>query len=308
MNSMEKADIIVIGAGIAGLTAGLYASRAGMNVIILDKFGAGGQLLQIAEIENYPGIFPSISGFELSQTLYNQAIEAGTKFVQSAVMSVDKKDSTFYVKTQENSYESLTLIVATGAEHRKINLPGEEKFTGKGVSYCAVCDGNFFKGKTVAVVGGGDSACTEALYLADIAEHVHLIHRRDTFRATKTLADKTASNNNITLHLQTVVEEIEGTSFVESLKLKNTATGTSTRLNVSGVFICAGMIPQADLLSMIPKDKNGYIIASEKMSTTTPGLFVAGDVRTKPLRQLITAANDGAIAAESAAEFIRNNK
>lgn len=308
MNSMEKADIIVIGAGIAGLTAGLYASRAGMNVIILDKFGAGGQLLQIAEIENYPGIFPSISGFELSQTLYNQAKEAGAKFVQSAVISVDKKDSTFYVKTQENSYESLTLIIATGAEHRKINLPGEEKFTGKGVSYCAVCDGNFFKGKTVAVVGGGDSACTEALYLADIAEHVHLIHRRDTFRATKTLADKTASNNKITLHLQTVVEEIEGTSFVESLKLKNTATGTSTRLNVSGVFICAGMIPQADLLSMIPKDKNGYIIASEKMSTTTPGLFVAGDVRTKPLRQLITAANDGAIAAESAAEFIRNNK
>ncbi|MCI6546165.1 MAG: thioredoxin-disulfide reductase [Spirochaetia bacterium] len=301
---MRKSDVLIIGAGAAGLSAGLYAARLGMNVIIIDEIGGGGQILQIDNLENYPGVFPAIKGGDYIETLLNQTRHFGVEIIQATVSSIDKKNNMFFVKAGNNEFLASSLIVATGAEHSKLGIPGEKELSGAGVSYCAICDGPFFKNKKVAVIGGGDSACTEALYLAGIASHVDIIHRRNDFRATKAIAERVFNNDKINVHFNSVAKKISGSSFVENLEIENSATGEISILPESAVFILIGMAPRTALLETLPKDKAGYFITDEKMATVVPGLFIAGDVRSKPLRQIVTAASDGAIAGHSAAEYV----
>lgn len=302
---MEQTDVLIIGAGVAGLSAGLYAARSGMQVTILDEAGAGGQVLQIDDLENYPGVFPAVNGYAFVQTMVTQAESFGVKIVQTSVKSIDKKGELFSVGTGNGDFTAPALIFATGADHSKINVPGEEELAGRGVSYCAVCDGPFFKNKNVVVVGGGDSACTEALYLANIAAHVDLIHRRNELRTQKTNADRIFANEKITVHFDTTVKQINGKMKVESVTLTNVKTGEELDLPTNAVFVFVGMVPRTTLLENLPKDKSGYIVTNEKMETAIPGLFVAGDVRSKPLRQIVTACSDGAIAGFTAAEFVK---
>lgn len=302
---MENKDVVIIGAGVAGLTAALYAARSGMKVSVLDELGGGGQVLQIDNLENYPGVFPAVNGTDLIETMMNQAESFGAEILQAEVFSIDKKGNDFYVKSSEGEFVSPSLIIATGADHSKLNVPGEEQFAGAGVSYCAVCDGPFFKDKTVVVVGGGDSACTEALYLANIASKVHLIHRRDQFRTAQVVADRIAKNEKITVHFDSVVKEIRGENKVQSVLLKNVKTEELSELETDAVFIFVGMVPRTSLVEMIKKDNGGYYITDEKMATAVPGLYIAGDVRSKPLRQIVTAASDGAIAGFEAAEYVK---
>lgn len=305
---MEKLDIVIIGAGAAGLSGGMYAARSGMKTVILDDIGGGGQALEIDNLENYPGFFPAANGSELIEKMSEQAKSFGAKIVQSSVKSIDKKGKSFYIKTDSDEYESSALIYATGAEHSKLGVQGEEKLSGRGVSYCAVCDGPFFRNKEVTVIGGGDSACSEALYLANIASHVNIIHRRAEFRAAKTLSDRIFENPKITVYLESVAKEILGENKVSGILLENVNTKEKRELKTDAVFICVGMNPRTALLETLQKDSGGYLITDEKMATAVPGLYAAGDVRSKPLRQIITAANDGAIAAVSAAEFVKENQ
>lgn len=333
----EKTDILIIGAGIAGLSAGIYASRSGMKTIILDDSGGGGQTLEIASLENYPGIFPAVHGYELAEKLVAQAKSFGAEIRQTSAVSIElvssknmneseaeksaflcsrsdfNPDFRFIVKTRSSKdsfIEAKALIYATGAEHAKLNVQGEKEFEGKGVSYCAVCDGPFFRGKNVVVVGGGDSACSEALYLSGIAAHIDLVHRRNEFRAAKTLSERIFSSENISVHFETKIKEIKGNTNVQSVELENVKSGGTENIPADAVFVCVGMNPKNQILEnlteKLEKDKNGYFTTDEKMATKIPGLFIAGDVRSKPLRQIVTAANDGAIAAFSAAEFVKS--
>lgn len=333
----EKTDILIIGAGIAGLSAGIYASRSGMKTIILDDSGGGGQALEIASLENYPGIFPAVHGYELAEKLVAQAKSFGAEIRQTSAVSIEfvssknvneneaensaflcsgpdfRSDFRFIVKTRSSKdsfIEAKTLIYATGAEHAKLNVQGEKEFEGKGVSYCAVCDGPFFRGKNVVVVGGGDSACSEALYLSGIAAHIELVHRRNEFRAAKTLSERILSSENISVHFETKIKEIKGNTNVQSVEIENVQSGGTENIPADAVFVCVGMNPKNQILEnlaeKLEKDKNGYFTTDEKMATKIPGLFIAGDVRSKPLRQIVTAANDGAIAAFSAAEFVKS--
>lgn len=305
---MKNSDVLIIGAGVAGLSAGLYAARSGMNVIIIDEIGGGGQILQIDNLENYPGVFPAINGSDYIETLLNQARHFGAEIIQATVNSIDKKNNKFSVKTGNDEFLASALIVATGAEHSKLGIPGEKELAGAGVSYCAVCDGSFFKNKRVAVIGGGDSACSEALYLAGIASHIDIIHRRNELRATKTIAERVLNNEKIEVHFNSIAKRINGSRFVKNLEVENTVTGEFSTLPESAVFVLIGMEPRTALLETLPKDKAGYFTTDEKMATVVPGLFIAGDVRSKPLRQIITAASDGAIAGHSAAEYVKTFK
>lgn len=302
---MIETDLIVIGAGPAGLSASLYASRSGASTILIDQMGAGGQVTQIDRLENYPGVFPSVSGSDFIKTMLEQSKSFGVQTIFASVNSIDKKENNFLIKTGSEEYLSKSLIYATGAEHTKLGIPGEDTFFGRGVSYCAVCDGPFFKGREVAVIGGGDSALCEAFYLSNIASKVHLIHRRNQFRAAQSIINKINSSKNIEVHYSNIVKEIKGMQTVDSLLLENVETKEILSLKVDAIFIFTGMKPRTQLLEILPKDKNGYIITDEKMQTLIPGLFVAGDVRSKPLRQIVTATSDGAIAGFMAAEYIK---
>lgn len=304
---IEKVDIAIIGAGAAGLSAGLYASRSGMKTVILDDIGGGGQALEIDNLENYPGFFPAANGSELIEKMTKQATHFGAQIVQANVESIDKKGKLFTIKTDSDEYEAAALIYATGAEHSKLGVPGEQELSGSGVSYCAVCDGPFFRNKEVTVIGGGDSACSEALYLANIASHVNIVHRRNEFRAAKTLSDRILQNPKITVYFDSVAKEIIGENKVSAVLLENIKTKQTSELKTDAVFICVGMKPRTSLLETLQKDSGGYLITDEKMATAIPGLYAAGDVRSKPLRQIVTATSDGAIAAVSAAEYVKSN-
>lgn len=302
---MESKDIVIIGGGVAGLSAGLYASRSGMDSVVIDA-GGGGQVLEIYNLENYPGIFPAKNGTELVENLTKQAESFGAKIIYSEVQSIDKKGNLFSVKTTKEEFSAKAVIYATGAAHSRLGIPGEEKFAGAGVSYCAVCDGPFFKNKRVVVVGGGDSACSEALYLSNIASHVDLIHRRNELRAAKFVAEKIFENQKITVHFNSLPKEIVGGEKVSGISIENIETKQNSLLETDAVFIFVGMEPRTSLLETLKKDESGYIVTDEKMETSVPGLFVAGDVRSKPLRQIVTAASDGAIAAVCAAKYVKN--
>lgn len=298
-------DLIIIGAGPAGLSAAQYGARANLKTLVIENAAVGGQVLNINDFENYPGVFPGVKGNEFIATMTEQAKAFGAEFLTATVSSIDKVKNQFIVKTDKGEQTSLTLVIATGAAHRKLGVSGEKELSGMGVSYCATCDGPFFKNRKVVVVGGGDSACDEATYLATLASEVTMIHRKSSFRAQKAVAERVLSNPKINVKFNTVVKEIKGKYKVEELILENTETGEFSTINADGVFIFVGMVPQTDLVEMLPKDEGGYIKTNDKMETAIKGMYCVGDIRSKPFRQVVTATSDGATAAFSAGLYIR---
>ena len=300
-------DVIIIGSGPAGLTASQYAARANLRVAVVEELALGGQALLIAALENYPGSCVSApkSGFELTQEMHAQAVHFGAEFIMDGALSLKKVDNIFTVTL--NSGKTLTsfaVIIATGAKHGTLNVPGEEKLFGAGVSYCASCDGPFFKNKKIFVVGGGDSACDEARLLSRLSSQVIVLHRRDKFRAQKALVDRVMSDPHIEVRFNTQVKEILGEQRVSGLILQNSETGKTYEETGDAVFIYVGAIPQTALVPDLPKDAGGYIITDSAMATSVPGLFSAGDVRSSPFRQVVVAAGEGAVAAHSAAVYV----
>jgi len=298
-------DVIIIGAGPAGMAAAVYAKRAGLNTLILEKTGMnGGQVLNTYEVDNYPGL-PGISGFDLCMKMKEHVDKFEVPTEAVTVESLMEDGPYKKVVTNEGQFVTKTVVIAAGAYHAHLNVPGEEELAGMGVSYCATCDGAFFKGRTVAVVGGGDVAIEDAIFLARGCEKVYLIHRRDEFRAAKSLQEALKKFSNVEILYDHVVEEIKGEDQVEELWLSHTKSGEKKNLLVQGVFIAVGTIPDSDVFkTIVETDKKGYIIAGEDGVTSVPGIFVAGDVRTKKLRQIITAAADGANAVTSAEQYI----
>ena len=297
-------DIIIIGAGPAGLTAAIYGQRAGKKTLLIDAKGFGGQILNTPEVENYPGV-KKISGFELATSFYEQATEQGAEIIYEEVVSVETCENVKLVVTKNGSYEAKTVILAAGAKNRPLGLPEEERFVGSGVSYCATCDGAFFRGKKVAVIGGGNTALEDAEVLSDLAEEVYLIHRRGTFRGEQTVVKRLLTKDNVEFYLDSVPEAILGEALVNGLKIRNVKTEEVTTLQVSGVFVAIGQMPANQAFSkVVDLDEKGYIIAGEDSLTKTPGVFACGDFRTKSVRQLATAAADGAVAALAAAAHV----
>lgn len=291
-------DIIIVGAGPAGMTAGIYARRAKKNVLVLEALNYGGQIINTLSIENYPGM-PYVSGFDFATSLYNQAKELGVKFKFEKVLKI-KDGSIKKVITSKDTYEGKTIILATGCENRKLGVAREDEFLGKGISYCATCDGNFFKGKEVAVIGGGNSALDDADYLSDIASKVYLIHRGDKFNGEEAILDSLKKKKNVEFILNSKVTELIGDKKLEKIVLND-----KNDLDVDGVFVAVGKIPENEnFRKLIDLDDKGYIKASENCHTNVPGVFVAGDARVKKLRQLVTAASDGAMAATEAIKYM----
>lgn len=301
-------DLIIIGSGPAGLSAAQYGARANLKTLVIENGSVGGQVLNINDFENYPGVFPAVKGSDFINTMVEQAKAFGAEFFQGTVSSIDKIKNQFILKTDKGELKSFTLVIATGAAHRKLGIPGEKELSGMGVSYCATCDGPFFKNRKVVVVGGGDSACDEATYLATLASEVTLVHRKGTLRAQKAVAEKVLNNPKIKVIFNTVVKEIKGKYKVEEVVLENTESGEISSLSADGVFIFVGMIPQTDLVEMLPKDEGGYIKTNESMETAIKGMYCVGDIRSKPFRQVVTATSDGATAAFSAGLYIRELK
>lgn len=298
-------DVIILGAGPAGLTAGIYAARGGLNAVIVESKAVGGQAALTAEIENYPG-FESVSGFELVSLIQAQCERLGVAFVYDNPVNVSLDGN---IKSVETAYsgvlEARAVILATGAMPRTLGLPRESALMGGGVSYCATCDGAFFKGKAVAVVGGGNTAAEDALYLEKFASSVTLIHRRDVLRADAILAKRIAEST-VKVAWDSVVTQLNGENKLSSVTLKNVKTGELSDLPVSGLFVAVGQTPATEGLKGVELD-GGYIVTDEEMHTSLPGVFAAGDVRKKTLRQVVTATADGAIAAESAIKFLNTN-
>jgi thioredoxin reductase (NADPH) len=306
---MKVWDVLIVGAGPAGLAAGIYAGRSELQTVIIDRL-PGGQLLITEEIENYPGFYEGITGFELSEKLRQHAEKFGARLESGhTVLEVTQDGELFKVKSDYGEFSGKTLIWAAGSNPKKLGVPGESEFVGRGVSYCAVCDGAFFKDRVVAVVGGGDSALEEALYLTKFARKVYLIHRRDKFRAVRIIQQRVSKSDKIEPLLNKVVTSINGKDFVESLTLRDVISGQETELPVDGVFIFIGNEPNtAPIAHLVDTDPGGFVITDEEMRTKTPGLFAAGDVRSKPLRQVVTAAADGAVAAMSATKYLEEKE
>lgn len=297
-------DIIIVGAGPAGLTAAIYGQRAGKKTLLIDARGFGGQILNTPEVENYPGI-KKISGFELASSFYEQATSQGAEIVYEEVLSVEDDGQAKVVVTGTNKYEAKAVIIAAGAKNRPLGLSEEEKFVGNGVSYCATCDGAFFRGKKVAVIGGGNTALEDAEVLSGLAEEVYLVHRRDTFRGEQAQVKRLLAKDNVEFCLDCVPEEIQGDMMVSGLKIRNVKTEEEKVLPVSGVFVAIGQMPDNKAFAEVAAlDARGYIISGEDCKTGTPGVFVCGDCRTKAVRQIATATADGAVAALAAAAYI----
>lgn len=299
-------DTIVIGSGPAGLAAAIYGTRAKLNMLVLEQnYMSGGQVVDTYEVDNYPGI-PGISGIDLGIKMREHAEKLGAQFVRTKVQKIEADGEGAWIVTNEKeSYHTKTIILATGAHHRKLLVPGEENLTGMGVSYCATCDGAFYKGSDVAVVGGGDVAVEDAIFLARGCSKVYVIHRRDELRAAKILQEKLFSLPNVEMVWNSVVERIEGEDQVEALLVYNRKDGSKKVLNVDGVFIAVGTVPDSQLVAnLVELDEGGYVIADENGVTSAPGIFAAGDVRTKQLRQIITAAGDGANAITSVERYL----
>lgn len=300
-------DVIIVGSGPAGLTAAIYAQRAGLSALVLEKeYMSGGQVLNTYEVDNYPGL-PGIGGFELGLKFREHAEKLGAEFINIEVRHIDLEDGgrVKVLYTDHEEYRARALVLAMGARHRLLGVPGEEKLTGMGVSYCATCDGAFFRGRKVAVVGGGDAAAEDAMFLARGCEKVYLIHRRDSLRAAPILRKQLGKYENIEYLWDTEVSAMVGEGHLECLKLRNRKTGAESMLDVEGVFVAVGTQPNTRFITKILQlDENGYIIAGEDGKTGVPGIFAAGDVRTKQLRQIVTAISDGANAVSSAQEYL----
>ena len=298
-------DMIIIGSGPAGLAAAVYGQRAKLDLIVIEKqMISGGQIINTLEVDNYPGL-PGIGGFELGQKFREHAEKLGTAFVTDEVKEVRiNKDGTRTVVGAETDYTAKTVVIASGAEHSLLGVPGEKELTGSGVSYCATCDGNFYRNKVTAVVGGGDVALGDALYLARLCRKVYLIHRRDSFRGAKVLEDKVRAAENIELVLDSTVEEIRGEGQVKAILVKNKKSGAESELAIDGLFIAVGIVPESKSFPFLETDERGYVLADETCETNVPGVYAAGDVRKKQLRQVITAVADGANAVESAVRYL----
>lgn len=293
-------DVIIVGAGPAGLTAAIYVCRANLKVLVLEAMTYGGQIINTPSIENYPALF-KVSGFDFATNLYNQAKELGSEIkFEKVVKIIPGKEKE--VITSTNSYKAKAIIIATGAVSRKLNLPNEDEFVGKGISYCATCDGNFYKGQVVAVNGGGNTAFEDAIYLADIAKKVYLIHRRNEFRADASLVEQAKKKKNIEFILNSKIIKLNGDDKLSSITLNN-----NKELNIDGLFIAIGKVPETNnFASVVKTTKDGYFESNEECLTNQEGIFVAGDAREKELRQLVTATSDGAIATTNAIKYIKN--
>jgi len=301
-------DVIIVGGGPAGFTAAIYTARAKLKTLIIERAYFGGQMAITDKMENYPG-FDAVSGMELADKMYRQATKFGAEVEMTEVVELELDGDVKKVMTREKTFETKTVILAMGASPKKLGLPNEEKLTGAGISYCATCDGAFFRDKDVAVVGGGDTAAEDALYLSRFCRKVYLIHRRDELRATKILADLVVNTPKITPVWNSVVEEIIGDSSLEAVKIRNNKNDEVSRLDINGLFIAIGYIPNNELVKgKIELNEWGYIKTDDKMRTNIPGVFAAGDVREKNLRQVVTAASDGAAAAHSAEQYLTGKK
>lgn len=296
-----KVDVLVIGAGPAGMSSAQYAARSGYSTLIIDPFGPGGQLLYIDEIENYPGA-EKLSGYMLSNRMENQCQEFGVPIEYRKALSIKKENNLFYTETDEGEIVSSAVIVATGATHRHLGVGGEEEYTGKGVSYCATCDGPFFKGKKVVVVGGGDTALTDALYLSKMCREVVIVHRRDAFRAQKVLVDRVRKKENISLMMNEKIEKIIG----NGKEVTSILLSSGREIDTDGIFVFIGLVPQSQIVKDMVETENGFIKTNSRNETTLSGLFAAGDVTTTSFRQVVTAAADGARASHSADEYIES--
>ena len=302
---MEQYDVIIIGGGPAGYTAALYTARAGLSTLVLEKLFPGGQMTETTQIDNYPGIPDGIDGITLGMQMQAGAARFGAVTRNEEVLSVELNSTPKTVKTTEAEYHAKVVIVATGASHRPLGVEQEKELVGKGVAYCAACDGMFYRGKTVAVVGGGNSAVADALLLSRIAKKVYLIHRRDTFRATKIYQEPLEQAENIEILRNNVVKKLLHSDKLNGAELENTKTGQKTLLELDGLFVSVGRTPATELFAgQLELDAGGYIVADESTRTNIPGVFAVGDIRTKAVRQIITAAADGASAAWYAEEYL----
>jgi thioredoxin reductase (NADPH) len=305
MSGEKEYEIIIVGGGPGGLTAGMYAARARRRTILLEKQGYGGQMALTWEVENYPGV-EKVSGFELGQRMEKQARSFGLEMAMAEVSSVTPaEDGLHRLETSDGVYTCRSLIVATGARHNRLGVPGEAELTGRGVSYCATCDGAFFRDVPVAVVGGGNTALEEALFLTRFASKVHLVHRRDEFRAVKYVQEKVLAETKIEPVMDSVVERIEGSDNVTGIGVKNVQTGAVSTLAVEGAFIFVGVTPNSEFLKgVLPMDGKGFLQTDENLATKVPGIFAAGDVKDKTLRQIATAVGEGALAATMADHYL----
>jgi thioredoxin reductase (NADPH) len=298
-------DIIIIGGGPAGLSAGLYAARARYKVVVVEKLGTGGQMMLTDHIDNYPGFPDGVSGFELQDRMLKQAQKFDLEVHSAGITGIERKKDTFYLTTEDNrQIAGKSVIIASGAKHRTLGIPGEGKFASKGVSYCGTCDGPFFRDKDVVVIGGGDTALTEALFIAKFAKSVKIVHRRNRFRAVKALVEECTQNEKIEFVFNSTVSEISGDERVNAVILKDVESGEEKTISTDGVFIFIGLLPNTDFVDKQLLDEENYIVTTQKMETQIPGMYAAGDVRSGAFRQIICAAADGAKSAQYAGEYI----
>ena len=301
----NKYEVVIIGGGPAGLSAGIYTARARLSSLLIEKGIIGGQIVNAESVENYPGFPEGISGYDLAELMHQQAQKLGLETLTTEVTGIELKGKQKIVQTSEGSFAAKAMIIASGSEWNKLDIPGEKEFTGRGVSYCAICDGAFFSKQPVAVVGGGNAAITEALSLTNFASKVTVIHRRQELRATRILQEKAFATPKIEFIWDTVVEEIEGEDVVKRLKLSNVTNGAKSSIDVAGIFVAIGFKPNTDYLkSILALDATGHITTNERMETEIPGIFAAGDVRANSIRQVVSAVGDGATAAIYAERFI----
>jgi thioredoxin reductase (NADPH) len=307
--SKTSYDVIIIGAGPAGYTAGIYCSRARHDTLIISGLLPGGQLMNTTDVENYPGFEEGIMGPDLMLTMRKQAERMNTTIIDDVVVNVDFRNKPFKVLTGSEEFDAKAVIVCTGATPRKIGIEGEQTFSGKGVSYCATCDGAFFRNQDIAVVGGGDSCMEEATFLTKFASKVHIIHRRDTFRASKIMQERALNNENIQVHWNTEIEDIKGDQKVQQIVLKDTKTGENKTLDMGGVFVAIGHEPNTELFkNQLEMDENGYIIQKENTETSVKGVFTAGDVHDHRYRQAVTAAGFGCMSAIDVDKYLSEQK
>ena len=297
-------DMIILGGGPGGYTAALYAARAGRSVLVLERLSPGGQMALTSEIDNYPGFPEGVDGFELGMRFQEQAHRFGAETEYAEVRELDLKSDPKVLRTPDGDFHARTVVIATGAGPRKLGLPNEERLTGRGVHYCAHCDGMFYRGKTVVLVGGGNSAAAEALHLSRLAEKVILVHRRDTLRATKLYHEPLMKLPNLEFKWNSAVSELSGEARLSGVKIKNLLSGQEEHLEADALFVSIGRTPSTQLVTGQLELEGGYIVADESTKTNLPGVYAVGDVRTKALRQIITAASDGANAAHFAEEYL----
>lgn len=312
-STVRTHDLVIIGGGAAGITAAQYGARANLSTLVVEQTANGGQCLQIEGLDNYPGFPDPIDGYEFVQRFERQARQFGAEFLIAGVERLDKVDDQFILETTEGRIEARTVILATGAQHRHLGVPGEEQLAGRGVSYCATCDGPFFRNQRILVVGGGDAACDEATFLSKLSDRITLVHRRDRFRAQPAVAQRVLDNPNIDVRFNRRVVAIHGEKNamgfekVAAVTLEDTVTGEQERHETDAVFVFIGSDPHTELVATLPKDEAGYIITDGTMETSVPGLFAVGDVRATPFRQLVVAAGEGAVAAHRAAAYLQEH-